>query len=535
MNRPPVNRPMNPQPRLRMNGQLALVMVLALALVEIACGGGSGGISGTPAPPPTTGPYSVASLNGSYAFTMTGQDTGGFFARVGSFSANGAGSITGGVEDVNSGAVGTAILPFSGGTYSISSNGKGTLNLTNQTGTLQFTIVMTSSTSGLLTQVDGNASASGNFTVQTPSALSLASINGSYVFDFSGQDPNGVPESLVGQFTASGGVGGSGVVDDNDGAVPSGPQTFASSSFALDTTYGATFGRGIANINGINFAFYIVNGSKIKFMETSFPSLVVGDATAQTGTIPTTAAGLSGSFATVMGGASLSGSDVRGGRFTLNGGNVINIQMDDDSSSNSGSGNSNAFIIPNGTISAATYSVDASVPGSGRGTLQFTDSKLGTFSFIFYLISPTQAVIQDNSAGIVSDGSMLAQTAGPFSTASAAGNWALSFVGQSINSTTGGFGEEDYLGQYTQTSSGSISGGVDFTELSAPAVATNLAITGTITVQGDGTGRNGYTIKVNASPSSTLNFSAYFIDANTFFVVGTDTHRTITGTVIRNF
>jgi hypothetical protein len=261
----------------------------------------------------------------------------------------------------------------------------------------------------------------------------------------------------------------------------------------------------------------------------------VGDATAQTGTIPTTTAGFSGNFVTVMAGASLSGSDVRGGRFTLTGGNVTNIQMDDDSSSNSGSGNSNAFMIPNGTISAATYTIDTTVPGSGRGTVQFTDSKLGTFSFIFYLISPTQAVIQDNSAGIVSDGSMLAQTAGPFTTGGAAGNWAFSFVGQSVNSTTGGFGEEDYLGQYTQTSSGSISGSVDFTELSAPAVATNLAITGSMTVQGDGTGRNGYSVKVNSSPSATLNFSAYFIDANTFFVVGTDTHRTITGTVIRNF
>jgi hypothetical protein len=518
-----------------MTRQVPLVSVLALALLFAACGGGSGGISGTPAPPPTTGPYNAASLNGSYAFTMTGQDSGGFFARVGSFSANGAGAITGGVEDVNSGAIGTAILPFSGGSYSISSNGKGTLNLTNQTGTLQFTIVMTSSTSGLLTQVDGSASASGNFTLQTPSAFSLANINGSYVFDFSGQDPNGVPESLVGQFTASGGVGGSGVLDDNDGAVPSGPQTFTSSSFALDSTFGATFGRGIANIAGINFAFYMVNGNKIKFMETSFPSLVVGDATAQTGTIPTTTAGFSGNFVTVMGGASLSGSDVRGGRFTLTGGNVTNIQMDDDSSSNSGSGNSNAFMIPDGTISAATYTIDATLPGSGRGTVQFTDSKLGTFSFIFYLISPTQAVIQDNSAGIVSDGSMLAQTAGPFTTGGAAGNWAFSFVGQSLNSTTGGFGEEDYLGQYTQTSSGSISGSVDFTELSAPAVATNLAITGSMTVPGDGTGRNGYSVKVNSSPSATLNFSAYFIDANTFFVVGTDTHRTITGTVIRNF
>src|SRR5258707_10635393 len=101
-----------------------------------------------------------------YAFTMTGQDAAGFFARVGSFSANGAGAITGGLEDVNSGTIpGTATLAFSSGTYSISSNGKGTLNLTNQTGTLQFTIVMTSATAGLITQVDGNASASGNFSI----------------------------------------------------------------------------------------------------------------------------------------------------------------------------------------------------------------------------------------------------------------------------------------------------------------------------------------------------------------------------------
>lgn len=517
--------------------RVALVALgLVLAMLSAACGGGGGGISGTPAPTPAPGPYSVASLNGSYAFTMTGQDAGGFFARVGSFSANGAGAITGGVEDVNSATIpGTATLPFSGGTYSISSSGKGTLSLTNQTGTLRFTVVMTSSTAGLITQVDGSASASGNFSIQTPAAFSVANINTAYVFDFSGKDPNGIPESIVGQFTGNGGGGGSGILDDNDGAVASGVKTFSTASFAMDPTYGTSFGRGIASIDGISMVFYIVNGNKIRFMENNFPSLVVGDATAQSGTIPTMAAGLTGNFVFVMGGASTSGSDVRGGRVTLNGGAVTNIQMDDNSSSNSGSGNSNAFTIPDGTISAAAFAIDATVAGTGRGTLTFTDSKLGTYSFIFYLISPTQAVIQDNSAGIVSDGSMLAQAAGPFTTAGAAGNWALSFVGQSVNSTTGGFGEEDYLGQYTQASSASISGGVDFTELSAPAVATNLAITGSMTVQADGTGRNGYSIKVNASPSSTLNFSAYFIDANTFFVVGTDTHRTITGTVIRNF
>ena len=132
VNRPPVNRPMNPQPRLRMNGQVALADGFGSSVGRSACGGGSGGISGTPAPPPTSRPYCDGSLNGTYAFLMRGQDSGGFFARAGSFTANGAGSITGGVEDLNSGAVGTAILRLPGGTYSISSNGKGTLSLTIQ-------------------------------------------------------------------------------------------------------------------------------------------------------------------------------------------------------------------------------------------------------------------------------------------------------------------------------------------------------------------------------------------------------------------
>ena len=53
--------------------------------------------------------------------------------------------------------------------------------------------------------------------------------------------------------------------------------------------------------------------------------------------------------------------------------------------------------------------------------------------------------------------------------------------------------EEDFVGQYTQTSSGSISGGVDFTELSANSVVTGAALSGTMTVVGDGTLRNTYT------------------------------------------
>ena len=192
-----------------------------------------------------------------------------------------------------------------------------------------------------------------------------------------------------------------------------------------------------------------------------------------------------------------------------------------------------------GTISAAAYTVDST--GDGRGTLSFNDSSPGTFSFIFYLSSPTQAFIQDVSTGsstlpiITADGSMQMQTGNPFSTAGEAGNWGFNWSGQSINGTTGILAEEDFVGQYTQTSSGSISGGVDFTELSANSVVIGGALSGTMTVSGDGTLRNTYTITLATSPSSTLNFAAYLVDANTIFVVGVDTHRTITGSILRNF
>jgi len=239
----------------------------------------------------------------------------------------------------------------------------------------------------------------------------------------------------------------------------------------------------------------------------------------------------------VMSGASISGNDVRAGRLTLSGGSIDtgSLQLDDNNSSNSGSGNSNPVPIPDGTLSAASYAIDTANAGTGRGTLTFTDSKAGTFTFIFYLSSPTKAVIQDNSPGIVSDGTMIAQTGGPFTLAALAGNWALNWAGQSVNGTTGGFGEEDFLGQYTLSSSGGISGGVDFTEISAQSVVTNAVITGTQSVAGDGTQRNTYKVTLATSPSATLNFSAYQLDANTFFVVGTDTHRVIAGTVLRNF
>lgn len=515
----------------------ATVAAMILAAMTAACGGG-GGIN--PAPPPPTGPYSVASLNGTYSFVMSGQDGAGFFTRIGSFTADGSGSISGGVQDYNSGVPGGSVtLAITGGTYTINSNGKGTMSLIDSAETLQVSLVMTATTTGLITETDGFATGSGNFLVQDTSTFSAFpnNVNGPYVFDVAGVDPNGIGESIVGRVVGNGGGGlSAGTVDINDDFTPSGPQSVTSGGFLIDSTNISTSGRGTATLSAagstFNFVVYVVGANRLRMMRTDFPAASIGDLVAQTGTIPTTAAGLTGSFVFSLGGSSLSGADVRTGRATFSGGNLSNILMDDNASSASGSGNSNPLKIPNGSLSAMTYTVDPG--GNGRGTMTFTDSKSGTYSFVFYLSSPTQAVIQDVSSGFTSDGSMMAQS-GTFTASGSGGNWGFNWSGQSINSSTGILAEEDFVGQYSQDTSGNLKGGVDFTELSANEVITGAAINGSLAITSDGTGRNGYSVTIQASPSSTLNFSAYFVNPNLLFVVGTDTHRVITGTLQRNY
>jgi hypothetical protein len=522
----------------RLTKYLGLLGATILAAMAASCGGG--GI--TPEPPsPPSGPYSVASLNGTYAFLMSGQDGGGFFTRAGSFTANGAGAISGGVQDLNSGVAGQNVtLAITGGSYTINTNGKGTLSLIDSAETIQVSIVLTSTTAGIFTQTDGSATASGNFTAQDTSSFAgfPNNVTGPYVFDYSGVDPSGFGESLVGHMIGNGGGGlSAGVVDINDDFTPSGELPITGGGFLIDSTNGATNGRGTFTLTAggstFNFAVYVVGPNRLRMMRIDFPAASIGDAISQTGTIPTTAAGLTGSFVFSLGGSSLSGADVRTGRATFSGGNLSNVLLDDNASSASGSGNSNPVQIPNGSLSATTYAIDPS--GNGRGTMTFTDSKKGTYSFIFYLSSPTQGVIQDVSNGLTSDGAMMAQTGGPFTASATGGNWAFNWAGQSINSKTGILAEEDFAGQYSQDTSGNITGGVDFTELSANEVITGAAISGSLSISSDGTGRNGYAITIQASPSATLNFSAYFVNPNEIFVVGTDTHRVITGTLQRNF
>ena len=525
---------------MKLPSRFALSLVLCFATFAAACGGGGS----TPTPPPPTGNFSNASLKGQYAFYMSGTNTStGFFARIGSFTADGNGNITTGLEDVDV-VSGPELISLSPSTYTIQADGRGTVNLTG-TGPLRFSVTLLSPTQGLIVETDGIATASGTFFLQDPNSFANG-FNGNYVFDVSGIDFNastfGVPDSVVGQFVATNGVLG-GVLDENDDANPTGAQPFTSGSFQVDAANNATFGRGtmtfVAGGTEYHFIYYVVNSSRLVLIEDSSFSgvLTVGTTIAQS-SVPTTNATFNGGFAFVTSGSGISGPLTRIGRFTANGsGGLTSVFADTND-------NGTTAQVPKGSLSATTYSIDGNFPGSGRGTLTFTDSSLGTYSFVFYLSSASGGVIQDvtvtNSGGNVGDGLLQLQTGAPFNLAGLAGDYGLNFSGISQNTSTVATAEEDYVGHITVSSAsagGNVTGAVDFSEFSSnQGVFLNVAVSGSgLTIGGDGSTssgmRNALSLKLAGNPSSTLNFVPYIVDSQHMFVAGTDGNRVISGII----
>ena len=524
----------------------ALLLTLVVASFAAAC---SGGGSTTLPPPPPLG-FSNSSLKGQYAFIMVGETNGDPIAppiaRIGTFTADGNGGISGGLELVSTASNGLQLLTFASApnSYLVSTDGRGGLNLTNITGTTSFSFTMISTSQGYISQTDGVTGASGTFELQDTSAFTQNGIGGSFVFDTSGADPSGVPDSIVGQLNLNGGAV-SATFDENDGTMASGPQT-ATGTYFLDATNGPTSGIGQLSFGNFLYDFVIVNARKIHLIEVPGQGAVPGAFTVGTANTqaaaPANQAGFTGSFAFLTSGAGTTTSDFKAGRISADGGGGLNsITMDEVLLGSS------VAKIPRGTLSAMTYSVDTNFPGSGRVFVSFLDSTNSKpFQFIAYMASATQGVIQDNSPGIVGDGTILAQTGSPFTGGSVAGDYAFNWTGQSNNNTTGVSAEEDFVGHVTLTNAASnnVTGAMDFSELNLAdpnkvGIHDSVLSGAGLTITGDGTNSSGRdTFVVNATnpnggPSSTLKFTLYPVNATTMFVINTDTDHSTGGVFTR--
>jgi putative Ig domain-containing protein len=169
--------------------------------------------------------FSASGISGNYAFGADATSTlisssRNRFAMVGAFAANGNGGITSGELDANSSGnvnkSGGLNYPASGlaftGSYTVSSNGRGTMNLLVGTQTVNMNLYMVSASEVLFVSADpqsSNAPFTGSAQQQSGTPFSISSVSGPSVLYVSGLcascGPNATPASdlIVGIFTVS--------------------------------------------------------------------------------------------------------------------------------------------------------------------------------------------------------------------------------------------------------------------------------------------------------------------------------------------
>jgi len=293
-----------------------LVLLLALSTLMFLAACGSSSSSPTPEAPPSGG-FSTSTLNGTYVFSVSGQDFNSYsYAAVGTFTANGSGGITGGAIDMNDAEFASQTTPVAAladspisnnGFYTVSVDGRGQITLgvpanpfasgSNDHVVLDF--VLQDSSHGLVTEFDGNATGSGTIDLQS----SGITPSGPYSFLLAGGISGGFsPFATAGNFTVgSGGAITAGLEDFNtagvvysnsaagypvSGSVVAGPSSLPATVLSTGSPYGA-----------ITFDVYPISSTHLKLIETDTIGTLSGDAYSQTsatvpaGTLPFTLAG----------------------------------------------------------------------------------------------------------------------------------------------------------------------------------------------------------------------------------------------------
>ena len=150
-----------------------------------------------------------ALLNGSYAFLFSGFNTTGEAIAAGSFTADGAGNIKSGVEDVNT-TVGPPVNQTFTGTYTLGSDGRGVLKFTSLVNqpAYAFAIDITGSHGRLIEFDTTGTRGSGEIEKQNITTCAFNTVSGNYVIGTTGSAASlpGVtagPVVLAGRFSAT--------------------------------------------------------------------------------------------------------------------------------------------------------------------------------------------------------------------------------------------------------------------------------------------------------------------------------------------
>jgi hypothetical protein len=470
----------------------------------------------------TVSGYNNASLKGPYAFSMSGESVSGAspgpFFRAGSFTADGNGNLTTGLEDINAfGGVPTTIS-FAG-TYTVGTDGRGSMTFNDGFTPATFNFVIVNNNQVQMIGFDASGTATGQASLQDGTSFAISGVYGTYAFGLTGVDGSSNALSQIGIFKADGaGNITSGLVDVNDNGTPSATPAAVTGTYMPDPNPSFSNslnsnGRGLLTLqfggNTLHFAFYIVSRGSVNLVGIDPTQSVAGTGLQQAPNGVFNLASLEGNYAFQLAGSNAAGGIASAGVLSANGtGKLTAGVLDEDSTGTVSS-------IP--SITNGTYTVAS----SGRGTATFTTTGR-TYTLVFYLGPTGGATLQETDSGITSAGALVQQQTVPSPLNSAIqGTYAFNSSGFSGGST------QVYAGHFTSTGAGVISPGGVLDVNTAGTLTPGTAVSGMYAVAAPG--RGGVTL--SPAPS----FAAYYISATKAFTVGLDSGKVASGQLNRQY
>ncbi len=445
---------------------------------------------------------SESELNGTYSMLVSGFNGGGLgvpVATLASFTANGAGGVTSGELDSNSGASTTGstnVAIDAGSYYSVGANGSGCITINTANGTNTYAFVLGGVTSGVASrgrvmEFDNEAGygqlQTGSLALQTSADFAFNQLASNLAFGISGDDSSVGHFAFGGSLTNSSSGGFTDIYgDSNDNGTVNASMSGGSGGFgAAPDANGRTTASISIGGTTYNYIAYIVNADEV-FLLSSDP---ITTNPVASGMMLETASSFTSSSASGNYIIAASGADAsnRGYSFATFG--IVNFNAGDWSATIyqyelDGPGEAQGAPISIG----GTYTVNAA---SGRITMTQTGG--GTQPAIYITsagVNGTAAFLIDQSSGAGApafEGTALVQPSETYSTSSVSGNFETSMANMPS-------GEDETFVGSASASDGVAMFTLDADEIGAAQIG-GLTEQATYSINADGTGTSGYGTK----------------------------------------
>ncbi len=439
----------------------------------------------------TLTPTANSRLHGQYAFLLKGYDPTGFpYHIAGSFTADGNGNITTGIEDIGSVPFPNLGVPIFPGTYNVGGDSRGTMQIDTSLGSYTYAFAVSGDgKSGNIISTDSSGiRVSGIFKQQDPAAFNTGALAGGFALSFSGQDLfNGRLGGLALLYPSGSGFVAGNSMDVNDSGIPYGTFVGFPGSYYVDSTGRGTMFLGLqsSGFHDMNFALYVVN-SKEFFLVSSDPVFSNGfivwsaEAGEQIGGSYSLGSFNSTAVFDITGSAG-GNPDISVGAFTFDGNGSAVMVFD----------RNNGGQSQTGTIWQATYDMQV----NGHGTLHLIDPNNAFNRPIWWLYAtgPNSALIMDSTSPEVPIGSLKnQQVQPPFDNSNIVGTYDFGSV-DAVSSNIPVFTGTAYFdGSSANLGLGNVSGALD--EMTPYGALPNQSMFGTYSLSRNNLGRGGMTL-----------------------------------------